>query len=426
MIRLIVPALLAVAILILFPPVAPAQPAPGPRGSGPEMLLQRLDANQDGQISTDEIPSRAPDRLKAMLKRADANDDQKVSSDELAKVAAQFGPIGHRRGPGPFGPPASEPRRPGPPRASAAESGRPGPPRASAGEKQPPGRGGPAAGWQRKGPPQPPAAGRRRGGPPRGPASRPPRWSRPGGPTGVRPGPPDPQAIFKKLDKNNDQSLRLDEFTQGLNALRPLGPPPFRGYQRTPRVGPPFGPPMGRGPRIGILAPALFERADANQDGKVTLDEVRPEHREHFKRLLERADTDGDGALSREEAQRAVATMRARAARGRAGPRYPGFARYPMAPRGPAWPPHAFGRPSWAPTGAPPGARRAAPGARKPPAAGRPGRRGRAVGARKRSAEAERAEGRRRASETRRSPDAQGRTTGRDREPAQPDRDQDE
>ena len=60
-------------------------------------------------------------------------------------------------------------------------------------------------------------------------------------------------------------------------------------------------PPAGRGPMMGRM---LFERADANKDGKVSLDEVREERREGFKKLLARADKDGDKALSVEELRR--------------------------------------------------------------------------------------------------------------------------
>jgi hypothetical protein len=54
----------------------------------------------------------------------------------------------------------------------------------------------------------------------------------------------------------------------------------------------------------------MFKRADANKDGKLTLDEVSSLHREHFKRLLAKADKDGDGALGAEELRRAAASAR--------------------------------------------------------------------------------------------------------------------
>ncbi len=45
----------------------------------------------------------------------------------------------------------------------------------------------------------------------------------------------------------------------------------------------------------------LFQQLDANSDGQVADDEVSDEHSRLFKRLLRKADKDGDGKLSRAE-----------------------------------------------------------------------------------------------------------------------------
>jgi hypothetical protein len=90
--------------------------------------------------------------------------------------------------------------------------------------------------------------------------------------------------------------------------------------------GRPFGPPIGGGAPLGPLAAEMFKRADANKDGKVSLDEVPSERRELFKRLLDRADKDGDKALSVEEARRLAAAvmMRVRGASARWAHHAPG------------------------------------------------------------------------------------------------------
>ena len=51
----------------------------------------------------------------------------------------------------------------------------------------------------------------------------------------------------------------------------------------------------------GGRAEKLFGRLDANNDGKVTLEEVPEERRPMFEKLVERGDKDGDKALSKEE-----------------------------------------------------------------------------------------------------------------------------
>jgi hypothetical protein len=56
-----------------------------------------------------------------------------------------------------------------------------------------------------------------------------------------------------------------------------------------------------------MLGTELFKKADANRDGKVSLDEVPESRREGFKKLLEKADKDGDHSLSVEEARRLAA-----------------------------------------------------------------------------------------------------------------------
>lgn len=78
-------------------------------------------------------------------------------------------------------------------------------------------------------------------------------------------------------------------------------------------------PPRGRGAGRGLPGgnPGEFlqrlREMDANDDGKISLDEVPAERREFFRRLIQRLDRDGDGAVSLEEL--------AAAARERAGGR---------------------------------------------------------------------------------------------------------
>jgi Ca2+-binding EF-hand superfamily protein len=93
------------------------------------------------------------------------------------------------------------------------------------------------------------------------------------------------ERLLRSADKNEDGKLSGEEFSAGLagKSDAPADPP-----------GPPERRREGRDGRF-------FERADANNDGKIALDEVPEERRDGFKRLIERADKDGDGALTREE-----------------------------------------------------------------------------------------------------------------------------
>ena len=65
-----------------------------PERPNPEMLLKRLDSNQDGKVTADEIPEAAPEQLKAMLRGADNNDDKVITKEELAAAMQR-----HRPGP---------------------------------------------------------------------------------------------------------------------------------------------------------------------------------------------------------------------------------------------------------------------------------------------------------------------------------------
>jgi hypothetical protein len=89
----------------------------------------------------------------------------------------------------------------------------------------------------------------------------------------------------------------------------------------------------------GPLGPQrMFQRLDANQDGRIVLDEIPDSAPDFVKQMLKQADEDEDGVVTREEFQAAV---RQRSPRGDAPPQ--GWGRPPMG--------HGFGPPEGFPRG---------------------------------------------------------------------------
>ena len=79
------------------------------------------------------------------------------------------------------------------------------------------------------------------------------------------------------------------------------------------KAGPGMRAPGKRGPAMGgpemaekILAgmEKRFDDADKNKDGKVTIEEAPDKMKERFAKLLEKYDTDGDKALTKEEGKK--------------------------------------------------------------------------------------------------------------------------
>jgi Ca2+-binding EF-hand superfamily protein len=103
------------------------------------------------------------------------------------------------------------------------------------------------------------------------------------------------KALFERLvrnaDKDGDKKLSKEEFQAG---LKPDEAP------KQPLAG---GQPPGGRPGAGQFNPQeIFNRFDANKDGKLSKDELPPRLQENFARL----DANGDGFLSQEEFARAA------------------------------------------------------------------------------------------------------------------------
>jgi Ca2+-binding EF-hand superfamily protein len=98
------------------------------------------------------------------------------------------------------------------------------------------------------------------------------------------------ERLLRRADKNDDGKLSREEFAAGTTEQPPQ---PRRVEQAAPDR------PAGRPERFTpVQLSALFERTDANSDGKVAVSEMREELREPLRRLLDR---EGIDAIDKEQ-----------------------------------------------------------------------------------------------------------------------------
>lgn len=286
--------LLMAAVANAQPPKQkPGRPGDGPaRGGMPPVaeILKRFDANNDGKLTKDELPQQAAERIM----RADANSDGAVTKQELEEVRKRF--AGGQRG-----------------------------------------------GGEGRGMPDPEQLFKRLDANGDGKLSKdelPERFGqrilqadankdgvvtkeefaevakRMGGGRGGPQGKPDAAQLFERADKNGDGKLTKDELpgplaerlmkadADGDGAVTKAELEEAR-KKAGGRPGPDAG---GRG---GFDPGQMFQRLDRNGDGKVGVDELP----ERMAERLKGADADGDGAISKEEFEKARKNFGGRGAR---------------------------------------------------------------------------------------------------------------
>jgi Ca2+-binding EF-hand superfamily protein len=202
-------------------------------------LFKQLDANGDGQLAGDEVPEEKKSLFERLVRLGDGDADGKLSAEEFATGLA-----------GGEQPAAKGPRAKGetdaPKKPAKATPGRPG-------KAERPGPGRLFARLDANG----------------------------DGKVELDEVPEERRPMFEKViarnDKNGDQALSLEEFS---------AESPVRMVS------------TGDAPRDPAI---MFKRLDANADGKVVADEAPEPRREMITKMIERADKDGDAALSLEE-----------------------------------------------------------------------------------------------------------------------------
>lgn len=97
---------------------------------------------------------------------------------------------------------------------------------------------------------------------------------------------------FDKIDTNHDGQLSVDE----IEAARREGAAKHFAAKDTDKDGK-----LSRA-EVAKMPDAVFARIDANHDGFLTPDELAQAHQGHGQKGFQRADTNGDGVISRDEA----------------------------------------------------------------------------------------------------------------------------
>jgi len=269
----------AAAALLLVAATTFAQPPGGPgagRGHAGQLsaakLIERLDANKDGKLEKDELPERLADKLM----RADADADGAITKDELDHAREKLG--GRPGGPG--GPPSIDEL------LKALD------------------RNGDGVLTQDEVPEKLAmriaAADANGDGKITKEELEQARAARHG--TGEPGGPPSIDTIFERLDANKDGKLTKDELPEKAAERVMKADADGDGAVTKEELE------AARARMGGQIADKLFERFDANKDGKLTKDEVPEKAAER----VMKADADGDGAVTKDELQ---------AAREKLGPR---------------------------------------------------------------------------------------------------------
>lgn len=255
-----------------------AQERPQP---DPAALFDRLDANQDGFVTRDEVPDENRRLLGRVLREGDRDSDGKLTKEEFVAAFAQR-PERRQR---PDAPEEQRRQRPGQPGGVDREAMFQRMDRNSDGKIT-------KDEFPERATRMLEAADTNQDGvvtKEEFVAFQPRRPDRPRGP-GMGPG----AALLRALDADGDGKISAEEITGAASALKKLDR--NGDGQLTPDE---LGPPPGAArPGAGQVSPGeRFRQLDANNDGKISKDEAP----ERLQAVFDRLDTNQDGALTPEE-----------------------------------------------------------------------------------------------------------------------------
>jgi Ca2+-binding EF-hand superfamily protein len=269
------------------PPAAPASPAAPDRSARAKESFSTLDANADGQLEASEVPEQQQGLFKRLVRTSDKDADGKLSLDEFTAGTTPAAPAPDEGRP----PEAQKGKAKGNPAAMFARLDKNGDGKVTIDEipeqqrpriKQFFGR----ADADKDGALTKEELERL------GQNVRQQLVGRP-----ARPGGPSVGPLFAALDADGDGNISSQEISAAAEALKKLDRDGDGAISRAEATGAP-GQPAGAGspPNGAQLLERLF-RSDANQDGKLSEEELPAPLRPQFKNL----DANGDGFLDKSE-----------------------------------------------------------------------------------------------------------------------------
>ncbi len=128
----------------------------------------------------------------------------------------------------------------------------------------------------------------------------------------------DPEQLYNRIDQNGDGNVSKEEAPMYLHAaLKKADTDGKEGVSREefvkhfPDLARVIQSKLNEAKPNELIAKAgkIFEKQDANSDGKLTIDEIPEDRRKEFQKALDKFDTDNDGGLNLAQFKQAIAAL---------------------------------------------------------------------------------------------------------------------